>query len=180
MKEEEQKTAFLMSWLPLPSRGRGGARASQSLSPGGNDSSLEGSARLSHEESVLGHFLQNQLEVGIVRALERSCTRTRTSSCRCSWRRRRSSTATPLLPARLGGASRLCLLYLVCPLYLVCLVCLLYLVCLVCPLYLVCPEESRSLSHSLDGRQRDRRQDHISERHPRGQCHRKRRRRRPE
>lgn len=168
MKEEEQKTAFLMSRLPLPSRGRGGARASQSLSPGGNDSSLEGSARLSHEESVLGHFLQNQLEVGIVRALERSCTRTRTSSCRCSWRRRRSSTATPLLPARLGGASRLCLL------------CLLYLVCLVCPLYLVCPEESRSLSHSLDGRQRDRRQDHISERHPRGQCRRKRRRRRPE
>lgn len=168
MKEEEQKTAFLMSRLPLLSRGRGGARASQSLSPGGNDSSLEGSARLSHEESVLGHFLQNQLEVGIVRALERSCTRTRTSSCRCSWRRRRSSTATPLLPARLGGASRLCLL------------CLLYLVCLVCPLYLVCPEESRSLSHSLDGRQRDRRQDHISERHPRGQCRRKRRRRRPE
>ena len=168
MKEEEQKTAFLMSRLPLPSRGRGGARASQSLSPGGNDSSLEGSARLSHEESVLGHFLQNQLEVGIVRALERSCTRTRTSSCRCSWRRRRSSTATPLLPARLGGASRLCLL---CPLYLVCLLCL---------LYLVCPEESRSLSHSLDGRQRDRRQDHISERRPRGQCRRKRRRRRPE
>ena len=168
MKEEEQKTAFLMSRLPLLSRGRGGARASQSLSPGGNDSSLEGSARLSHEESVLGHFLQNQLEVGIVRALERSCTRTRTSSCRCSWRRRRSSTATPLLPARLGGASRLCLL------------CLLYLVCLVCPLYLVCPEESRNLSHSLDGRQRDRRQDHISERHPRGQCRRKRRRRRPE
>ena len=168
MKEEEQKTAFLMSRLPLPSRGRGGARASQSLSPGGNDSSLEGSARLSHEESVLGHFLQNQLEVGIVRALERSCTRTRTSSCRCSWRRRRSSTATPLLPARLGGASRLCLL------------CLLYLVCLVCPLYLVCPEESRSLSHSLDGRQRDRRQDHISERRPQGQCRRKRRRRRPE
>lgn len=168
MKEEEQKTAFLMSRLPLLSRGRGGARASQSLSPGGNDSSLEGSARLSHEESVLGHFLQNQLEVGIVRALERSCTRTRTSSCRCSWRRRRSSTATPLLPARLGGASRLCLL------------CLLYLVCLVCPLYLVCPEESRSLSHSLDGRQRDRRQDHISERRPRGQCRRKRRRRRPE
>ena len=168
MKEEVQKTAFLMSRLPLLSRGRGGARASQSLSPGGNDSSLEGSARLSHEESVLGHFLQNQLEVGIVRALERSCTRTRTSSCRCSWRRRRSSTATPLLPARLGGASRLCLL------------CLLYLVCLVCPLYLVCPEESRSLSHSLDGRQRDRRQDHISERRPRGQCRRKRRRRRPE
>ena len=168
MKEEEQKTAFLMSRLPLLSRGRGGARASQSLSPGGNDSSLEGSARLSHEESVLGHFLQNQLEVGIVRALERSCTRTRTSSCRCSWRRRRSSTATPLLPARLGGASRLCLL------------CLLYLVCLVCPLYLVCPEESRSLSHSLDGRQRDRRQDHINERRPRGQCRRKRRRRRPE
>lgn len=168
MKEEEQKTAFLMSRLPLLSRGRGGARASQSLSPGGNDSSLEGSARLSHEESVLGHFLQNQLEVGIVRALERSCTRTRTSSCRCSWRRRRSSIATPLLPARLGGASRLCLL------------CLLYLVCLVCPLYLVCPEESRSLSHSLDGRQRDRRQDHISERRPRGQCRRKRRRRRPE
>ena len=171
MKEEEQKTAFLMSRLPLLSRGRGGARASQSLSPGGNDSSLEGSARLSHEESVLGHFLQNQLEVGIVRALERSCTRTRTSSCRCSWRRRRSSTATPLLPARLGGASRLCLL---CLLYLVCLVCLL------CLLYLVCPEESRSLSHSLDGRQRDRRQDHISERRPRGQCRRKRRRRRPE
>lgn len=168
MKEEEQKTAFLMSRLPLPSRGRGGARASQSLSPGGNDSSLEGSARLSHEESVLGHFLQNQLEVGLVGVLERSCTRTRTSSCRCSWRRRRSSTATPLLPARLGGASRLCLL------------CLLYLVCLVCPLYLVCPEESRSLSHSLDGRQRDRRQDHISERRPRGQCRRKRRRRRPE
>ena len=168
MKEEEQKTAFLMSRLPLLSRGRGGARASQSLSPGGNDSSLEGSARLSHEESVLGHFLQNQLEVGIVRALERSCTRTRTSSCRCSWRRRRSSTATPLLPARLGGASRLCLL------------CLLYLVCLVCPLYLVCPEESRSLSHSLDGRQRDRRQDHISERRPRGQCRRNRRRRSPE
>ena len=80
MKEEEQKTAFLMSRLPLLSRGRGGARASQSLSPGGNDSSLEGSARLSHEESVLGHFLQNQLEVGIVRALERSCTRTRRSS----------------------------------------------------------------------------------------------------
>ena len=26
MKEEEQKTAFLMSRLPLPSRGRGGAR----------------------------------------------------------------------------------------------------------------------------------------------------------
>lgn len=171
MKEEEQKTAFLMSRLPLPSRGRGGARTSQSLSPGGNDSSLEGSARLSHEESVLGHFLQNQLEVGIVRALERSCTRTRTSSCRCSWRRRRSSTATPLLPARLGGAFRLCLL---------CLLCLLYLVCLVCPLYLVCPEESRSLSHSLDGRQRDRRQGHISERRPRGQCRRKRRRRRPE
>ena len=168
MKEEEQKTAFLMSRLPLPSRGRGGARASQSLSPGGNDSSLEGSARLSHEESVLGHFLQNQLEVGIVRALKRSCTRTRTSSCRCSWRRRRSSTATPLLPARLGGASRLCLL---CPLYLVCLLCL---------LYLVCPEESRSLSHSLDGRQRDKRQDHISERRPQGQCRRKRRRRRPE
>lgn len=168
MKEEEQKTVFLMSRLPLPSRGRGGARASQSLSPGGNDSSLEGSARLSHEESVLGHFLQNQLEVGLVGVLERSCTRTRTSSCRCSWRRRRSSTATPPLPARLGGASRLCLL------------CLLYLVCLVCPLYLVCPEESRSLSHSLDGRQRDRRQDHISERHPRGQCRRKRRRRRPE
>lgn len=168
MKEEEQKTAFLMSRLPLPSRGRGGARASQSLSPGGNDSSLEGSARLSHEESVLGHFLQNQLEVGLVGVLERSCTRTRTSSCRCSWRRRRSSTATPPLPARLGGASRLCLL------------CLLYLVCLVCPLYLVCPEESRSLSHSLDGRQRDRRQDHISERRPRGQCRRKRRRRRPE
>lgn len=168
MKEEEQKTAFLMSRLPLPSHGRGGARASQSLSPGGNDSSLEGSARLSHEESVLGHFLQNQLEVGLVGVLERSCTRTRTSSCRCSWRRRRSSTATPLLPARLGGASRLCLL------------CLLYLVCLVCPLYLVCPEESRSLSHSLDGRQRDRRQDHISERRPRGQCRRKRRRRRPE
>ena len=171
MKEEEQKTAFLMSRLPLPSRGRGGARASQSLSPGGNDSSLEGSARLSHEESVLGHFLQNQLEVGIVRALERSCTRTRTSSCRCSWRRRRSSTATPLLPARLGGASRLCLL---CLLYRVCLLCLL------CLLYLVCPEESRNLSHSLDGRQRDRRQDHISERRPQGQCRRKRRRRRPE
>ena len=177
MKEEEQKTAFLMSRLPLPSRGRGGARASQSLSPGGNDSSLEGSARLSHEESVLGHFLQNQLEGGLVGGLERSCTRTRTSSCRCSWRRRRSSTATPPLLARLGGASRLCPL---CLLYLVCLVCPLYLVCLVCPLYLVCPEESRSLSHSLDGRQRDRRQDHISERRPRGQCRRKRRRRRPE
>ena len=169
-----------MSRLPLPGRGRGGARASQSLSPGGNDSSLEGSARLSHEESVLGHFLQNQLEVGLVRALERSCTRTRTSSCRCSWRRRRSSTATPPPLARLGGASLLYLLLLVCRVCLLCLLYLLYLLYLLCLLLLVCPEDSRSLSHSLDGRRRDRRRGRTSGRRPQGQCRRKRRRRRPE
>ena len=61
MKEEESKTAFLMSRLSIHPKS-----VQANMSPEGSEGSvLETSRSFTHEESVLSHFLQNQLEVGV-------------------------------------------------------------------------------------------------------------------